>query len=262
MKCLNKDGKMAYREFKIRKRNGKFRRICAPDKKMLQYQRSKLNQLTTKFKSIERSVFRDEVFHGFIKGRNCVTAAIKHIGYRHTLTLDISNFFDSVMFDRLNNQYGNILDSIDKKQVTHEDGSLAQGFATSPILASLYLIPAIRELQDVANSIFKDSVITVYADDIQVSFNEDSYDLMNLFVSFAKVTMKKWGLEINPRKTRIRHAKYGNRCILGIQVGENAIFPHRKLKKKIRAARHQNNGPSLGGLITSAKLLLPRHLRE
>ena len=73
--------------------------------------------------------------------------------------------------------------------------------------------------------------------------------------------MKTYNLTINPKKTRIHHAKHGNRRILGIQVGEHAIYPNRKLKKKIRAARHQNNGPSLGGLVTASRLLLPKSLR-
>ena len=88
-----------------------------------------------------------------------------------------------------------------------------------------------------------------------------SYDELNYVIKLATLTFAQHKLTINPAKTRIHHAKFGNRRILGIQVGETSLHPNRRLRKKIRAARHQRNGPSLGGLVTASRMLLPKALR-
>lgn len=248
---------MGYREFFIKKKNGKHRRICAPDADMLKYQRSILPKLYTLFTSVEQKTFNKDVFHGFIKNRNCVTAARKHIGYQHTISLDISQCFDSIYYDEVASKL-----LFDKEKLCHKDGTLAQGFATSPMLSNIYLIAPVKDLIDIVNTMFKDNVVTVYADDIQISIQEATYDEQNFIIEMATVVFKQYGLTINKRKTRIHHAKFGNRRILGIQVGQTDIYPTRRLKKKIRAARFQKNGPSLGGLVTASKLLLPKALRN
>jgi len=249
---------MAYREFTIKKKNGRHRRICAPDAASLAYQRSILPNLSSIFLTKERQEFGREVFHGFVKNRNCVTAARGHVGYAHTISLDISECFDSIHYDTLDVA---ITNEVVKDLVTHKDGSIAQGFATSPMLSNLYLIKPVSELIEIVDSAFSNHHVTVYADDIQISVGESTYDELNFVIEMAVTLFKQYGLRINPRKTRIHHAKFGNRRILGIQVGNDGIHPNRRLKKKIRAARHQGNGPSLGGLVTASRLLLPKALR-
>lgn len=251
---------MEYREFTIRKKNGKQRRICAPDKELLAYQRSLLPALTAYFRYEEEQKFHDDVFHGFVKNRNCVTAAQKHKGFAHTITLDISNCFDSIKFANIHfAEY--FLTPLISEQLTHKDGSLAQGFATSPILANIYLLNPVRALQEMVSEIFIDNAVTVYADDIQISVPESDFATLDYIIESATKIFSSYDLTINKRKTRIRHRKYGNRKILGIQVGDSTLSPNRKLKKKIRAARYQKNYNSLGGLVTSSRLLLPKALR-
>lgn len=247
---------MEYREFYIKKKNGKHRRICAPDAEMLKYQRSILPALNDIFIRAENQAFHTDVFHGFIKDRNCVTAARKHIGYQHTISLDISQCFDSIYYDKVLNH-----SDYKKDLLCHKDGTLAQGFATSPMLSNIYLLVPVKELVEVVNSIFTYNTVTVYADDIQISVQQSTYEELNFVIELATIIFKQHGLTINKRKTRIHHAKFGNRRILGIQVGQTALHPNRRLKKKIRAARYQKNGPSLGGLVTSSRLLLPKALR-
>ena len=253
---------MTYREFYITKKNGSKRRICAPDKELLAAQRDALPSLENIFRS-KSVVYLDNthIFHGFLKNHNCVTAASKHIGFAHTVSLDISNCFDSIHLDKITNSQGNII-AISRGLFCHSDGTLAQGFATSPILANIYLIEPIAKIKRFLESMFQQNfALTVYADDIQISVNQTSYQTLNLITAYVASIMKTYNLTINPKKTRIHHAKHGNRRILGIQVGEHTINPNRKLRKKIRAARHQNNGPSLGGLVTASRLLLPKSLR-
>ena len=253
---------MTYREFYITKKNGSKRRICAPDKELLAAQRDALPSLENIFRNKSIVYLSNiHIFHGFLKNHNCVTAASKHIGFAHTISLDISNCFDSIHLDKITNSQGNII-AISQGLFCHSDGTLAQGFATSPILANIYLIDPVAKIKRFLESMFQQNfALTVYADDIQISVNQTSYQTLNLITAYVASIMKTYNLTINPKKTRIHHAKHGNRRILGIQVGDHTIYPNRKLRKKIRAARHQNNGPSLGGLVTASRLLLPKSLR-
>ena len=253
---------MTYREFYITKKNGSKRRICAPDKALLAAQRDALPILENFFYLKAQAIFgTQQIFHGFLKNHNCVTAANKHIGFAHTISLDISNCFDSISLRSI------FPDTPEQEHrltpmCAHKDGTLAQGFATSPILANIYLIEPIAKIKRFLESMFQQNfALTVYADDIQISVGKTNYQTLNLITAYVTSVMKTYNLIINPKKTRIHHAKHGNRRILGIQVGEHTIHPNRKLKKKIRAARHQNNGPSLGGLVTASRLLLPKALR-
>lgn len=253
---------MTYREFYITKKNGSKRRICAPDKELLAAQRDALPSLEGFFGLKAQTLLgTQQIFHGFLKNHNCVTAASKHIGFAHTVSLDISNCFDAISLRAIFPDFPeqeHWLTPI----CTHKDGTLAQGFATSPILANIYLIEPIAKIKRFLESMFQQNyALTVYADDIQISVNQTSYQTLNLITAYVTSIMKTYNLTINPKKTRIHHAKHGNRRILGIQVGEHTINPNRKLRKKIRAARHQNNGPSLGGLVTASRLLLPKSLR-
>ena len=140
----------------------------------------------------------------------------------------------------------------DSKFIEHETYCLAQGFATSPILSAIYLVNPVAELLKLVRYIDPKGVV--------ISLTEQPYDVLNRLITYATFIFKKYKLQINTKKTRIRHSKFGNRKILGIQVG-NSLNPSRKLKKKIRAARHQKNGPSLGGLITASKMMLPKARR-
>ena len=249
---------MSYREFHIKKKNGKTRRICAPSPALLAFQREHLHALEQVFatKLQEFPVGERDIFHGFLKNRNIVTCASKHTGFDHTICLDISNCFDSISRDTLYEKTNLIADT----KFFHRDGSLAQGSATSPILANIYLITPVGELLAKIRQLAPEAVLTVYADDLHISLNNASYQKLNLIIKLAIIEFAKHQLTINPRKTRIRHAKFGNRRILGIMV-DDTLKPSRKLKKKIRAARFQGNGPSLGGLTTASRCLLPKALR-
>ena len=252
------EGDYSYREFHIKKRNGKTRRICAPSPDLLRFQRHSLQALENLFKLKERELLGEEILHGFVKDRNIVTCARKHLNKAHTITMDISNCFDSITKDMLSTAG---LSSL-HPYYFHKNGSLAQGFATSPILANYYLIQPMKEVMEGIKIFDPTAVITVYADDIQISLSEQTYTIQNFFKDFVTKIFSRYGLTINPSKTRTHHAKYGNRRILGIMVGESELKPSRKLKGKIRAARYQKNGPSLGGLVTASRMYLPRALRD
>lgn len=96
---------------------------------------------------------------------------------------------------------------------------------------------------------------TRYADDITISTNR--LDILYDFKNILKDTVAKYGYQINPSKTRLQKFTFGNRVITGVSVGEKGIKPTRKVLKKLRAARHQNNIASMNGLAEWCKLKLP-----
>ena len=239
-----------YDEFHIPKKHGKTRRICAPSVALLRYQRSCLPALEAELDLMLQTTDLEDVVHGFRKNRNIVTAAQQHIGFQTTIQLDISNCFDSISVD------------VDTR-LLHTDGSLAQGFATSPILANIYLCNPLSDTKQFLESLGIEFALTSYADDLAISINSADYRTINLIVDIITYNIfPKHNLAINPGKTRIRYAKHGNRKILGIMVADTSLVPSRKLRGKIRAARHQRNGPSLGGLVTASRNYLPKALRE
>ena len=261
---------MTYREFQIPKKSGGYRKITAPDEELLTYQRSKLPELEQFWQDVADDHGVEDVQHGFIKDRNCVTAASKHIGYRTTISMDIADFFDTVTTKHISKF--SFVYAMDP-HLFHKDGYCSQGFATSPILCNIALIPAIQALETyldlVTNSTF---ALTVYADDITVSCNIEDHDILNEMIVQIEKCMLAEDFKVKPTKTRIRYAKFGFRRVLGVMVGATGMKVPRKIKYRLRAARHQAEtkpspqerqtaGNSAGGLMTWSMLHLPKALR-
>jgi len=247
------DNQLTYKEYRIPKRGKGYRKIVAPSPELLTYQRKLLPSIYHTFDKFTRSTLISDTFHGFIPGRNCVTAVTKHIGYQTTIMMDISNFFDSVTKSMAPTLFAS------DTNLWHADGYAAQGFATSPMLCNLALIPAAHQMQYYLAELPFDTVFSLYADDLCFSVNtEDQLELDSIIMEVTDILADQ-GFTINSTKTRIKYAKHGYRRILGINCGKDHIQPTRKTIRKARAALHQalhasspearqQAGRSLGGL--------------
>lgn len=243
----------SYKEYSIPKKNGKLRKIVAPSEDLLTYQRQILTDIEKFYTNLTYGTRLEEIINGFVPGKNCVTAAEQHIGFKSTVVMDLSNFFDTVKKDMFNDPHSarHYPEITLKDKLFHREGYCAQGFATSPLLANIAFIPAILEIDDYLSCIGAGYAFTIYADDIQISTHlDDSKFIKEYIIDEITEIIEAHKFEINSNKTRIRYAKYGYRKILGINVGDTEIRGTRKTMKKIRAALHQQNGPSLGGLRT------------
>ena len=256
---------MDYREFTITKRNGKgVRKITAPDDELLAYQRSMLPAISLVWEQAAAELEIDDIQHGFIKDRNPVTAATRHKGYLTTISMDISDFFDSVTTEHIN-RFSPAL--AENTHLFHREGYCSQGFATSPMLANIAILPALKEIdiylheEGLAHLSNIPSTFTMYADDITISIDTEDMIILKAIMFKIAAVLGRHGFKIKPSKTRIRYAKYGFRRILGIMVGDDIIKVPRSVKYKMRAAKHQKNGPSLGGLSTWSRLLPPKIYR-
>jgi len=241
-----------YRPFEIPRKNKAPRKICAPGPELLAYQREQLKNLEEVLKHEEEINNIENIYHGFIQNRNCVTAAKKHVGYDMTIMMDIVAFFDSVTMEHT---------KITDPSLYTAEGYCGQGFATSPMLANIGIIPIVKAVDDYLKAVYGKYAFTIYADDIQISINSEDYNEANNIIEIVTAAFEVYGFDIHPHKTRIRYAKHGYRRILGINVGNEDIRATRKTMKRLRAAKHQKNGPSAGGLSTWSKCLLPKKLR-
>jgi len=281
---INDEPNMYYDEYNIRKKSGKIRKIIAPSPDLKRYSRKAMHHLNSYFK---QQAIKSEVidnFHGFIPGRNAITAAEKHIGYQSTIMMDFSNFFDTVNLDMFD-EYMFEQQDVDEDYLFHKDGYAAQGFPSSPTLANIALIDLIRESKEIMNAKFeKDFVITIYADDICISYDKIQFEDGKPIYNKEKDTDWKWirdtftslaldyDFQINENKTRVKFAKYGWRRILGVNVGDTETRATRKTVKKIRAVRHKVKTKEkreighyyqvLGGLVTWSKNKKPNNFNK
>ena len=257
---------MEYKEYVIPKKNGKTRKIVAPDDELKAFQRSKLKRLEDIFKrEVKKQGLPNDIFHGFLHAKNCVTAARMHIGYKATVMMDISNFFDSVFANHIHPKY-----KLDSK-LFHKEGHAAQGFPSSPMIANIAAIPVMVEIREKIFEVYgPHAAITIYADDVTISVND--VDSIPVIQRIVKRAFNSYGFYINEKKTRVKYAEHGYRRILGVNVGNDHIRATRKTMRKIRAAKHQASADinsaerlrasrSAGGLVTWSKCILPRKAR-
>jgi hypothetical protein len=192
-------------------------------------------------------VENEDLIHGFIKNRSVITCAAKHIGYETTLSFDVKNYFDSITYNMIDEtlKEANINIPVNKDfhfvQRPNGNYTLAQGFASSPIFASIYSLRVARDLVAYISVILKreDFTVTVYADDISISTRlHRNYEIEDMIKEIVASVLEKNKLEINPKKTRVMRASNGNRRILGIMVGKDDLFPTQKTKRRLRACKH------------------------
>jgi len=251
---------LTYTDFLIKKKNGKNRKISAPSEELLKYQRKILPILEKYHRRLVAEHDLEGIQHGFIKGKNCVTACEKHIGIKYKIFMDLSNFFDSCniyMFEKKITKF---------KYLFHEQGHCAQGFATSPMLANIASIGFIKQVKEKLELLHpsdkemdnysKQYAFTIYADDIQISTNNK--ELIPHIIKTVNDLAEKHRFSINKNKTRVRSLKFGFVSMLGINIGQNEIRATRKIMRKIRAADHQGNYHSKGGLTAWSKCAKPK----
>lgn len=253
---------MTYHEFKILKKNGKTRNIVNPSDALKRYQRSQAPALYKHFLAQAGTIA--DCFHGFIPKRNAVTGARKHIGFKTTIMFDLVAFFDNVYYEHVTDA-GVLLNAKNQTYLFHKDGYAAQGFPSSPMIANIAAIPLIKDLDSwLAGKFGKTNYcLTIYADDIQISFNDELKATWQEVRDTVYTKATDYRFEINPRKTRVRFAKYGARKILGLNVTDTDVIATRRTNRKTRAVAHQvsydgTKGQVLGGLRTWQKCVLPK----
>lgn len=233
---------MDYKIIKIKKKNNKYRTIYVPDlflkKRLKKTNRRYLNKLVRQYDS--------KVAHGFIKKRSPITNALEHCGYKYTTCMDIENFFDSIELKHFENYVNKFINL--HLSATLIDGHPRQGLPTSPNLANLATFSMDKAIVKQLQKISSEIKYTRYADDLALSYNDLS--LRDRIVNKIIEIVEEFGFNINQSKTR---TMVGRRIITGIGV-DDKIHPTRRIKRKLRAAKHKNNQPQIRGLEEFIKL--------
>lgn len=232
-----------YSILRLPKKSGGMRLIYAPSpayKTRLQGYLPELNRLV-------QMLSPKDVVHGFYPGRSPVTNARAHIGYRFSVCFDLADFFDSVSANHVLRYIPHLIEDV------IIDGAARQGLPTSPAVANL---AAIRMDRAILEAYGERVQYTRYADDLSLSLNDGS--LVDELLVWIPRIVASHGFAINPKKTHTQTAQHGRRIITGVAVGETAIYPPRRTKRKLRAAEHRGKPSRAAGLREWVSLKLPK----
>lgn len=237
----------------IRKKSGAQRIICVPDEAT----KIKLRALVGQIEAKARKTCPDSVLHGFTRGRSPATNALAHVGHRYSLCFDLTDFFDSVSAARVSGK----LSAVEREAclIDPNDGRGAralQGLPTSPAVANLAAADMDRAVLRAIDRAKHQAIYTRYADDLTFSF--DNPAIRSWLLLEIPQIVSRCGFKVNPRKTRFQPASYGRRNITGVNVSDSAIHAPRKLKRRLRAALHQQHTRQARGLAEFCKLTLPK----
>lgn len=239
-----------------KKAKGEYRTIYCPSPAEKTKLKALLVELENTFKAFEKNGNIDSnIIHGFVSGKSPVTNATCHIGKNFTFSMDLEDFFDSVKVNQVSSKIpASMLSEV------FVDGSPRQGLPTSPMVCNIAAISMdlaiLRFLKKKAAPV----VYTRYADDLSFSFNDfKTYEVLKNGIPNI---IRKCGFKVKGSKTRLQDARYGLREVTGVMVGNDGIQVSRAFKRKMRAAKHQNNEESLRGMEEWAKLKVPSPKRE
>lgn len=172
--------------------------------------------------------------HGFVSGRDIVTNATEHLAKDMVLKVDLRDFFGTIDRKRVMtglSRYGFDEDAASAVAgLTLVEGSLAQGFSTSPYLSNLVFIETDEKISRIA--LANDVVYTRYVDDLTFSGSFD--DVHDAFLSLVSTALSDLGWTVNPGKTRfMRRGK--PQYVTGLYVGDGQR-PHipRSMKRLLR----------------------------
>lgn len=238
------------KRLKIKKKSGGDRYVVAPnhaEKARLRLQVEDLNNKVI-------SKCDKKIVHGFVPGKNPVTNALQHRGFQYTLNMDLKDFFDTVKEDHFKNKRNGKFKLLNEEQseICFYQGAARQGLPTSPAVSNLAMINMDKYLKGICKP--KKIVYTRYADDLSFSCNSIT-ELKRLRNRIPKIA-KKYGFEVNPKKTRIQSARFGRRNITGVMVDDD-IHPPRAIRRRLRAAIHKKRKNQIRGLKEWCKLPLP-----
>lgn len=222
-----------YKSFPIPKKNGESRVIYAPKDELKIIQKRLSQKLyETHREYIRQYRIKSTISHGYEQKRNIITNARRHKNKRYLLNIDISDFFPSFNFGRVQGFFYKSREfSFSKEEATIiaqlvcYNGKLPQGAPTSPIISNL--IFNIVDLRILSLAKKYKLYYTRYVDDLTFSTNHKRFkETCSDFIKELTDLLKKNGFEINQGKTRLEY--YSSRQeVTGLTVN-----------KKINASRN------------------------
>ena len=217
-----------YRTVRLPKGNGEFRELSVPDR-LLKAIQKQISEVLLPLEPISPCAT------AYRPGGSTRINAAPHVGKPVLLKLDISRFFDSVIFSLVKqkafpserySEQNRILLTI----LCTRHGALPQGAPTSPAISNIIM----RDFDSAVGRWCAEREIsyTRYCDDMTFSGDFETAPV----IAFVKAELRKMGLFLNERKTST--VRSGQRqCVTGVVVNEKAGVP-REYKRKIRQEMH------------------------
>lgn len=219
-----------YHIYYIRKKSGKYRKICAPCPELKEKQRELLRQLEPRLRQHPCAT-------GFRTGKSIVDNARIHQG-PWLFNIDLKDFFDSIHRNQL---YPKLIQTGLQPEEANEvcdlttlpkEGHLPQGAVTSPFLSNVYCYAMDKKLYTLCKS--HQLKYSRYADDITISGSKENILAVRDRV-FAIIAGNK--LQVNWKKVHLQGPGHRQE-VTGLLVNSK-ISCGRKEYQKIRTAVHR-----------------------
>lgn len=218
-----KDSINKYKQFKIPKRYGGTRKICAPlpELKLLQRRLSDLLQNCVQEINEANGQKKQQLSHGFIRERTIITNAKKHRNRKYVFNVDLSDFFGSINFGRIRgffmknknfSLHANVATIL--AQIASFENTLPQGSPCSPVISNL--IGHILDIHLVRLASQNGCTYSRYADDLTFSTNKSEFPACiatridsneNMWIPGDELArlVKMNNFQMNPLKTRMQY---------------------------------------------------------
>lgn len=213
-----------YKEFTIKKRSGKRRKICEPSKALKHVQRNILRNVLA-----ERKISNHA--KAYKTGVSLRDNALEHVGKKLVLKLDIKDFFNSISFTKVYEScfpitmYPKDIGMLLTNLCTYEE-TLPQGAPTSAFISNLVMRGFDEE---VGNYCKRRSIsYTRYSDDMTFSGDFNPGEMIN----YVSVKLKEMGFMLNRGKIAVISRK-GSQRVTGLVVNERVQVP-KNIRRKIR----------------------------
>lgn len=229
-----------YTSFEIPKKNGDNREINAPrdDLKQIQKQLSiKLNEIHKRY--LEKNGIKQIISYGFEKEKGIIKNALVHKHKKYVLNMDISNFFPSFHFGRVQGYFYKSKEfnfskemSVVIAQLACCQGRLPQGAPSSPVISNLIFNIVDLRILELAKK-YKLNY-TRYVDDLSFSTNDKNFGVnYEEFICELTELLEKNKFYINKKKTRLVYQN-SRQEVTGLTVNDR-INANNKFIKDTRA---------------------------
>ena len=213
-----------YKNFKIPKKIGGFRKISAPIGALKKIQKWVLENILEDIKINESS-------RGFFKGASIVKNAESHLNKEFVLNIDLRNFFPSIKSNKILKSFlsSGLNFGLSKFlcDICTLNDALPQGAPTSPIISNIVCKKLDKRLSSFAKK--NNFSYTRYADDITFSGDKN----LKKYANFILKIIEDEGFTIAYEKLNLR-GKGNRQSVTGIVVNEKINIPKEK-KRMIRA---------------------------
>jgi len=222
-----------YREERIPKPRGGFRRLEIPDDATKALQRTILHRLLQQADAHPMAC-------GFEQGASIVDAAMPHQQKRVVVKMDIRHFFEHTTSERVQKWFEAIGWESDAAQLltrlTTYNGHLPQGAPTSPRLSNLVNAPLDHALLLLARRHKGD--YSRYADDITMSFDIKRGRVIRGITQVVRRILRSYGYTMHGGAKLQILRQNQRQIVLGLVVNSSVALP-RKTRRWLRAVRHR-----------------------